>query len=241
MPYDFSKIRRLPASVQRAQATRCRPPCQLAPQKSAPPQQPPVEQPHATPEYSYSTDLLGCVYSLVQAHARGPGLPQLTDGQIFRAWNDATLAPPEAEFCVLTHLSSVRHGTNVHDFEVPEGDTDMGQQHMYNCIEHAVQVDFFSTLQNGQNAARRRASILEIVFNSINADSIIQALNPVFCAMFAEDTMAMNELDETHGNRQRHSVTLHISETFHHAIPQRFFDTVKLRTKPVDSIKTRED
>lgn len=244
MSHDFSKWRMGLATAQQqpraqmtAQQTRCPAP---APQKPA---EAPQTLTDATPvpdRYDYSKDILGCVYAYVHAHAHGPELPQLTESQIVRSWHDAAMAPPDSEYCVLTHLSSIRHGTNVHEYEAPEGDTQTGLIHMYKSIEHTVQVDFFCTLQNGQDNARRRATILELVFNSTNSDSYLKSYNQNFSALYADDVTSFNEIDETNGNRQRHCVTLHIGETVHHAMPQQYFDAVDLHTRPIDGLNKNE-
>lgn len=191
--------------------------------QSTPPAPPP--EPESNP---LSNDVLGCVFRFIQDHVHDENMLPLKDSQILRSWNSAAIAPQTSEYCILTHTGSVRHGTNVYAYRLPE-EGDMGICETAKFLEHFIQVDFFCSDQSAPpDLTRRRAQVLELLANSQAAPSIFSSMNERMTCLYADNVQCFNEVDEAHRMRQRHTLTLHTGEHFAHGIPQRYISGVEL-------------
>ncbi len=179
-----------------------------------------------------ANDILGSVYRFILNHAHGDGISPLEKMQILRGWQSLPTAPPFDEYCILSHLSSIRHGTNA--YELIDKQQPIGQRVTAAYFEHLVQVDFLSTDDPGVAAASRmRVLITEMVVNSYDAKRLFEKLNPSLSVLYCDGPVSLAELDETHRLRQRHTLTLHIGQTVKHTMPIDIVETVRIEPRPL--------
>ena len=189
-----------------------------------------------------SLDLLGCVYRLVRDFMYDEQCPKLNDNQILRSWQSLAAMPPTDEACIITFLSSVRHGSNAYEVQEIESGSLEGNRKTAALFEHLVQVDFLSSDKyEAASNARRRAQIFEMTINSYYGNSIVKKLNPEFGVLFCDAPMSIAEFDEVHRLRQRHTVTAHFSQTITHTLPIPIVDAVRFELRPVPSGVKQED
>ena len=85
-------------------------------------------------------DLLGIVFDYVKQYAQVPGaVAAYTDDQIVRGQQNTAILPELTEFCVITYLRGLRHGTTL---EALPDETDAAR--VEEKVEHLVQVDLYS-------------------------------------------------------------------------------------------------
>lgn len=189
----------------------------------------------------YANDALGCVYRFVRAHIHDLNTPPLSENQILRSWQSLATAPPLDEYCVLAHLSTIRHGSNYYQYDFKNPINEKGIKQTSTLLEHSIQVDFFGVDTNGSgSAARHRASLLEMLINSTDANDLFADLNPEFGCLYADDVMHFAEVDERRRIRERHSITIHLSQTLKHNTAQRYMDSVIIRSISADNLLNNE-
>lgn len=180
----------------------------------------------------HAVDILGCVYRFILNHAHDETAPQLRDGQILRGWQSLPTAPPFDEYCIITELSTVRHGTNA--YKVEESATQAGMRVTAAQYEHLVQVDFLSSDAPAAAAAsRHRVLITEMLLNAYYANKMFKELNPALSVLYCDAPVSLAEPDETHRLRQRHTLTLHIGQTVVHTMPIDIVETVRIEPRPL--------
>ncbi len=184
------------------------------------------------PRPAHATDLLGCVYRFVRDYAFDDHAPKLSDEQILRGWQSLPTAPPSNEFCIITHLSTVRHGSNA--YRVVDSNAADGARVTAAMYEHLVQIDYLSTDDYAAAAAsRRRVLIAEMMLNAYYVNSLFKHLNPAFSVLYCDAPNSLAEIDDTHRLRQRHTLTLHIGQTVELAMPIDIVETVRIEPRPL--------
>lgn len=187
-------------------------------------------------------DLLGCVYRLVRDYAYDEQCPKLNDQQILRSWQSLATLPPTDEACIITFLSSVRHGSNAYQVQEIESGNSEGTRKTAALFEHLVQIDFLSTDKyEAATNARRRSQIVEMTLNSYYGNALVRKLNPEFGILYCDAPMSIAELDDVHRLRQRHTLTAHFSQTVTHTMPIPIVDAVRFELRPVPSGVNQED
>lgn len=158
-----------------------------------------------------ATDILGAVNDFVLAYCKAPGIPALEQYQIVRGWQNLVSALPKdsREYVVLTLLSTVRHGTNVHEYNHSKGDTGLDLK-ISRLAEHLVQVDFCGSYPDqSEEIPRMRAEVLEILTRDAFAVDFYKQYG--LSALYADDVRPLPFLDgETKQWISRYSVTLHL-------------------------------
>ena len=171
-------------------------------------------------------DVLDAVYDFVLACAYDQDIPQYTEDQIIRGWqNDATLPPETQEFCIISELNTVRHGTNEETAFIDD------HVNFYETIEHVIQLDFYSP---EQLYARGRANIIELLARSRVATTFFKAANPDLTCLYADDPRNLTGLDDTKSFVARYQLTLHLEERAKLEIPTDYFTSINIHTENVD-------
>lgn len=192
-------------------------------------------------------DVLGCAARFIQLAASSSGLPEFRMEQIIRGWQSLAVLPKMAEYCVISQLTSMRHGTNAYLYDDPNAVVDPitgeinGNFYMGKLVEHQVQIDFFGdTAAVPIELTRRRAHVVETLANSTEASCIFKQMNPLISCLYADDVQSMGEMDDGHAIRHRHMLLLHLSETIQADLPMRYVDNVKVHLKVTDrNLKNR--
>lgn len=156
-------------------------------------------------------DVLDAVYDFILQYAwRNDDVPQYDPGQIVRGWQNAAVLPNTTEFCVITTLSTVRHGTPV-DYSLVT--TEEINAQYAKVSEYLIQVDFCSAEPNTlPEVTKARADIIEMLFFTHKAAEFFNQYEGLGL-MYADDVRDLSYLDENKLYNARYSVTLHISNT----------------------------
>lgn len=175
-----------------------------------------------------SRDLLSAVIEFVRSCCYYPpdGLPQLPLSSFVRAWQSlAQLPEGVSEYCIVTDLTQVRHGTNTYFYRDSADKVALGTLTTGKLVEHQVQVDFMGTdPQTPLEWPRARASLVELIANSTEGNALLQRINPSLSLMYCDDVQSVPELDEAHNLRGRHFVVLHIGQNVLATLPQEFIE-----------------
>lgn len=156
-------------------------------------------------------DVLGAVNDFILAYVGNNEIQLLTQEQVFRGWQNFVSVGPQdtQEYAVLTLLSTVRHGTNIHYYRHAQGATGLVDT-VSRLAEHMVQVDFCSAFPNQtEEHARIRAEILEILTRDRVAIDFFKSYG--FSSCYADDVLPMPFVNEAENKIARYIVTMHIS------------------------------
>jgi len=157
------------------------------------------------------TDILGAVNDFVLQYCKTPDIPALEQYQIVRGWQNMVSALPKncREYVILTLLSTIRHGTNVHLYENATGETGL-KQTIAKLNEHLVQVDFCGSYPDqNEEIPRTRADILEMLTRDAVGVDFYKSYG--LSSLYADDVRPLSFLDpETKQWVSRYSVTLHL-------------------------------
>ncbi len=180
----------------------------------------------------FANDILGCIFQFIRDCAYDDRTPKLSDAQILRGWQSLPTAPPANEYVVITHLTASRHGTNAYK-TIDSGEA-IGRRITAAHYEHLVQVDFLSTDEPTIAAiSRRRVLMSEMMLNAYYMNNYMHHLNPAFSVLYCDAPTSLAEPDEAHRLRQRHTLTIHISETVEHTMPIDIVETVHIEPRPL--------
>lgn len=181
-------------------------------------------------------DIFGVMFRLIKTYAHnGSDIPPLQDEQIIRARQSLVLSSKFSEYCVLTLLSSIRHGTNAYQNNAPGSGSDLGNVTMSKCIEHMMQVDFLGIDPLiKQYIPMQRASIFESIVNSDIGVTFVKSINPLLSILYTDDIQSSAELNESHLFRDRYSVVVHLNEHHDLSVPLAYIDNIDLRTENID-------
>lgn len=173
-------------------------------------------------------DILGAVNDFILAYCAGekardflgiPDVPTCPDilrekvleqSQIVRGWQNVVSALPKdtQTYVVLTLLSGIRHGTNVHSY-VPVG-TDYTRETTARLAEHIVQVDVCSAYpQNTEITAKAIADMLEMLTRDPIAVDFYAPYGITAC--YADDVRSAAAYNESEQWEARYIVTLHLT------------------------------
>ena len=203
------------------------------------------------------SDVLSCVHRFILDCAMAPpDIPPLQDKQILRTWQSLAPLPDAAEYCLITLIGTIRHGTTVIDY-APQIDpriesyltnqsqtlnddySERGSRHLRQLYEYTVQVDFFG-VDTVAPQTYERARLCHLLACSSEASAIFHDYNPRLSCLYADDISSFGELDDGHLIRQRYSLTLHLCEEVEHRLPQRFIKDIDLQLDNVSSQTTQQ-
>ena len=179
-------------------------------------------------------DVLGAVNDFILAFVKNNEVTALPQKNIIIGWQNVVSALPKKsqEYAVLTLLSTIRHGTNIHNYQHAEGDTGLVNT-VGRMAEHIVQVDFCSARpQQGEEVARTRAEIMEMLHRDSTATEFYKTYG--FSSCYAEDVRPMPFQNESEQWVARYIVTLHLSGWTATNIDQRSFESVGLYLENTD-------
>lgn len=169
------------------------------------------------------TDILGAVYDfLVDKLAIDGGL-------ILRGWQNRAALPDNADYVVLTLLTTQRHGTNVHEWlGLEDNETDISEASMM-LAEHTVQVDFCGT---DEQEVMGRATRLAILARDGVAVEYLKSYR--ILPLYAEDVRNAPFENEQRQWEVRYIVTWHL-ECWHEVATDRdAFTHVNILPEDVD-------
>lgn len=172
-------------------------------------------------------DVLSAVYDFVLQYAKSDNVPAYREEQIIIAWqNSATLPADTQEFCVISEINTVRHGTNEESAVIDDSVT------FYETLEHIIQLDFYGV---NPYDTRVRANAIEMLAFSRVATAFFSAYSDQYLTcLYADDVRNLTGLDETKTFIARYQVTLHLEERLNQAIQTDYFTNVNLHLENVD-------
>ena len=166
-------------------------------------------------------DVLGIVYQFLDS-TLSPA-----PSAIVRGWQNRAALPASSSVVIITLLEAVRHGTNVHTRQIPEG---AGLTDTLSMLtEYVVQVDFCGTdeekvvAQAAQLVAFGRDAVATDFFKTYN-------LRP----LYAENARALPFENEARQWVTRYSVTLRLAGWVNLPRTIDAFDAVTIATENVD-------
>ena len=161
-------------------------------------------------------DVLNAVYDFIYAYSKNENVPQFSENQIIRGWQNSAVLPQESQdFCVFSEINTIRHGTNEESL----------------IIEHLIQIDFYSL---NPFIARSRANLIELLDFTRVATDFFKKINKSLTCLYAEDVRNLTGLDETKSFLARYQVVIHLEERLNQAIQTDYFTNVNLHLENVD-------
>lgn len=188
-------------------------------------------------------DILGAVYDFVLAYAKSDDIPAYTEDQIVRGFQNMAAMPENThEFCTITLLNTVRHGTN-HEFYTNTADNtdETLKQHFQEVLEHVIQLDFCSAEPFVlPQITQARANIIELVAGSNQATDFFENYpdengnKDLITCLYAEDLQNLTGFDETKTYTARYMVRLHLQERFSAAFDVDYFNKIAIKPMALD-------
>ena len=174
-------------------------------------------------------DLLGIVFDYVKQYAQVPGtVAAYTDDQIVRGQQNAAILPELTEFCVITYLRGIRHGTTLEAFPDSKDAALLEEK-----VEHLVQVDLYSAEPyTPQEDTRERAQALEMISRSGVGARFFEAQGAGLSLLFAEDIGLRPGWDDTKNYTACFTTILHIEQNFSVSLTELSFTGTRVRSVP---------
>ena len=179
-------------------------------------------------------DVLGDVYDYVREFAQIAGrVPAYRDDQIVRAQQNAMVMPPDTEFCVLSYLRSVRHGTTAETFPDEQGGVALAE-----TLEHIVQVDIYGAepFVPGE-VTRERAQALELASRSGAGCRFFSGRG--LGLLYADDVAMRPGWDDAKNYTMCYSLTLHLEQAFTITRREDYFTALNVRSVAAHDPDTR--
>ena len=183
-------------------------------------------------------DVLAITYDFVKFFAKGFDMPAYPDDHIVQGFqNMATLPEGTHEFCIITLLNSIKHGTDWQYWtNFHKDDPEPFEQHLKAVIEDIVQIDMCSAEPYTQpQVTLERAQALQLAANSNLATEFYEheSGGNATC-LFAEDVQNLTGFDETKTYTCRYMLRLHLGVKAHAAYETDYFTHVDVRPMAVD-------
>lgn len=183
-------------------------------------------------------DVLAITYDFVKSFAKGFDMPAYSDDHIVQGFqNMASLPPGTHEFCTITLLNSIKHGTDWHYWtNFHKDDPEPFEQHLKAVIEDIVQIDMCSAEPYTQpQVTLERAQALQLAANSNLATEFYEheSGGNATC-LFAEDVQNLTGFDETKTYTCRYMLRLHLGVKAHAAYEADYFTHVDVRPMALD-------
>lgn len=178
-------------------------------------------------------DILSAVYDFVLKYAcdAGAGVPAYDETQIVRGWqNSATLPPTVNEFCIITELNTIAHGTTS---ELCKTDVECQYKR---TVEHVIQIDFISSEGiTAPHATLLRANVINMLCNTSVATSFFKSFSENLTCLYCDGVTNLSSLDETKTYATRYQVVIHLAEILSTSLTVDTFSNVKLNIENVDA------
>lgn len=183
-------------------------------------------------------DVLATTYDFVKSFAKGFDMPAYPDDHIVQGFqNMATLPEGTHEFCTITLLNSIKHGTDWQYWtNFRKDDPEPFEQHLKAVIEDIVQIDMCSAEPYTQpQVTLERAQALQLAANSNLATEFYEheSGGNATC-LFAEDVQNLTGFDETKTYTCRYMLRLHLGIKAHAAYETDYFTHVDVRPMALD-------
>ena len=183
-------------------------------------------------------DVLAITYDFVQQFAKGFDMPGYESEQIVQGFqNMASLPEGTHEFCTITLLSSIKHGSDWHYWtNVRKTDPEPFEQHLKAVIEDIVQIDMCSAEPFTQpQVTQERAQALQLAANSNIATEFYEheSGGDLTC-LYAEDVQNLSGFDETKTYSARYMLRLHLGMKAHAVYKSDYFIKIAVRPMAVD-------
>ena len=183
-------------------------------------------------------DVLAITYDFVQSFAKGFDVPAYPDDCIVQGFqNMAALPEGTHEFCTITLLNSIKHGTDWQYWtNFRKDDPEPFEQHLKAVIEDIVQIDMCSAEPYTQpQVTLERAQALQLAANSNLATEFYEheSGGNATC-LFAEDVQNLTGFDETKTYTSRYMLRLHLGVKAHAAYETDYFTHVDVRPMALD-------
>ena len=184
------------------------------------------------------TDILAITYDFVKSFAKGFDMPAYPDDHIVQGFqNMAALPHGTHEFCTITLLNSIKHGTDWQYWtNFHKDDPEPFEQHLKAVIEDIVQIDMCSAEPYTQpQVTLERAQALQLAANSNLATEFYEheSGGDATC-LFAEDVQNLTGFDETKTYTCRYMLRLHLGVKAHAAYETDYFTHVDVRPMALD-------
>lgn len=184
------------------------------------------------------TDILAITYDFVQQFAKGFDMPAYPDTHIVQGFqNMAALPNGTHEFCTITLLNSIKHGTDWQYWtNFRKDDPEPFEQHLKAVIEDIVQIDMCSAEPYTQpQVTLERAQALQLAANSNLATEFYEhESDGNATCLFAEDVQNLTGFDETKTYTCRYMLRLHLGIKAHAAYESDYFTKIAVRPMAVD-------
>ena len=183
-------------------------------------------------------DVLAITYDFVQQFAKGFDMPAYPDTHIVQGFqNMAALPHGTHEFCTITLLNSIKHGTDWQYWtNFRKDDPEPFEQHLKAVIEDIVQIDMCSAEPYTQpQVTLERAQALQLAANSNLATEFYEheSGGDLTC-LYAEDVQNLSGFDETKTYTCRYMLRIHLGMKAHAAYETDYFTHVDVRPMAVD-------
>ena len=183
-------------------------------------------------------DVLAITYDFVKSFAKGFDMPAYPDDHIVQGFQTmASLLEGTHEFCTITLLNTIKHGTGWHYWtNVHKSDPEPFEQHIKAVIEYIIQVDMCSAEPFTQpQVTLERAQALQLAANSNLATEFYEheSGGDATC-LFAEDVQNLTGFDETKTYTCRYILRLHLGVKAHAAYETDYFTHVDVRPMALD-------
>ena len=183
-------------------------------------------------------DVLAITYDFVKFFAKGFDMPAYPDDHIVQGFqNMATLPEGTHEFCVITLLNSIKHGTGWHYWtNVLKSDPEPFEQHIKAVIEYIIQVDMCSAEPFTQpQVTLDRAQALQLAAGSnIGTEFYEHESGGDLTCLYAEDVQKLSGCDETKTYTCRYMLRIHLGMKAHAAYESDYFSKIAVRAMDVD-------
>lgn len=183
-------------------------------------------------------DVLAITYDFVKSFAKGFDMPAYPDDHIVQGFqNMASLPEGTHEFCTITLLNSIKHGTDWQYWtNFRKDDPEPFEQHLKAVIEDIVQIDMCSAEPYTQpQVTLERAQALQLAANSNLATEFYEhESDGNATCLFAEDVQNLTGFDETKTYTCRYMLRLHLGIKAHAAYESDYFTKIAVRPMAVD-------
>ena len=183
-------------------------------------------------------DIPTLVCKFVHEFAKGDGVPQYGERQFVQGFQNMANPPRGThEFCTVSLLNSIRHGTGWHHrTNEKTSDPEPFEQHLEAVVEHVVQIDMCSAEPYVlPQVTAERAQILQLVAGSnIATEYFENATGGRLTCLYAEDAQDLAGFDETKSYTRRYMLRLHLAEKYDAHFDSDYFTKIDIKPMALD-------
>ena len=183
-------------------------------------------------------DIPTLVCKFVHEFVKGDDVPQYSKSQIIQGFQNLANPPRGThEFCTVSLLNSIRHGTDWNHWTNEKiSDPEPFTQRLEAVIEHMVQVDMCSAEPYVlPQVTAERAQILQLVAGSnIATEYFESATAGKLTCLYAEDAQNLAGFDETKSYTVRYMLRLHLAEKYDAHFANDYFTKIDIKPMALD-------